>query len=158
MKPFVISLLFFLQTLLAQIEPVKDIHINKPRVWALTHGMIHTEPGDFIKDGTIVIRDGKIEKVGRYIKVPLDAYEVNLEGAHVYAGFIDSWLTVKQDEKTTSPNQHWNSKIRANYRAMDDLKIKEKDLKALHSLGMTAAHVVPEKGIIKGFRSMLWEW
>ena len=150
MNPFVISLLFFLQTLLAQIEPVKDIHINKPRVWALTHGMIHTEPGDFIKDGTIVIRDGKIEKVGRYIKVPLDAYEVNLEGAHVYAGFIDSWLTVKQDEKTTSPNYHWNSKIRANYRAMDDLKIKEKDLKALHSLGMTAAHVVPEKGIIKG--------
>ena len=150
MKHLFISLLFFLQLLPAQIEPVKDIHVNKPRVWALTHGMIHTEPGDFIKDGTIVIRDGKIEKVGRYIKIPLDAYEIDLEGAHVYAGFIDSWLTVKQDEKTTSPSQHWNSKIRADYRAKDDLKIKEKDLKALHSVGMTAAHVVPEKGIIKG--------
>ena len=143
MKHLFISLLFFLQLLPAQIEPVKDIHVNKPRVWALTHGMIHTEPGDFIKDGTIVIRDGKIEKVGRYIKVPLDAYEIDLEGANVYAGFIDSWLTVKQDEKTTSPSQHWNSKIRADYRAKDDLKIKEKDLKALHSVGMTAAHVVP---------------
>ena len=83
MKHLFISLLFFLQLLPAQIEPVKDIHVNKPRVWALTHGMIHTDPGDFIKDGTIVIRDGKIEKVARYIKVPLAAYEIDLEGAHV---------------------------------------------------------------------------
>jgi len=112
--------------------------------------MIHTEPGDFIKDGTIVIRDGKIEKVGRYLKVPKDAYEIDLEGAHVYAGFIDSWLTVKKDEKITSPNKHWNSKIHADYRAVDDLKIKEKELNALYSLGFTAAHIVPEKGIIKG--------
>ena len=26
----------------------------------------------------------KIEKVGRYIKIPPDAYEINLEGANVY--------------------------------------------------------------------------
>ncbi|MBH10509.1 MAG: amidohydrolase [Candidatus Marinimicrobia bacterium] len=139
-----------MQVLLAQINPVNGIHINKPRVWALTHGMIHTEPGDFIKDGTIIIREGKIDKVGRYIKVPLDAYEIDLEGAHVYAGFIDSWLKVKQDEKIISTNQHWNSKIRADYKAIDDFKIKEKDLQALYSVGITAAHVVPEKGIIKG--------
>ena len=53
----------------AQTEPVKDIHRNDPRVWALTHAMVHTEPGDSIKDGTVIIRDGRIEKVGRYIPV-----------------------------------------------------------------------------------------
>jgi len=147
------NILIFLSAVslcIPQTEPVKDIHSNKPRVWALTHGMIHTEPGDYIKDGTIIIRNGKIEKVGRYIQIPSDAYEIDLDGAQVYAGFIDGWLEIKKDETTTSPDDHWNDRMRPEYRAKDDLKLKEKDLKALHSIGITAAHVVPEKGIFKG--------
>ena len=144
------SIFFLFSVILSQTEPVVDIHRNDPRVWALTNAMIHTEPGDSIKNGTVVIRDGKIEKVGRYIKIPLDAYEIDLEGAHVYAGFIDGWLEVKQDEKVTSPDDHWNQKIRAEYRAKDDLKLNDKTLKSLYSIGFTAAHVVPENGIFKG--------
>ena len=122
-------LLILVSVLIAQTEPVKDIHRNDPRVWALTNAMIHTEPGDSIKNGTVVIRDGKIEKVGRYIKVPLDAYEIDLEGSHIYAGFIDGWFQVKKDEQIKSPDDHWNEKIRADYRAKDDLNIKKKTLK-----------------------------
>ena len=96
------TLLRFFSLLLAQTEPVKDIHVNPPRVWALTNAMIHTEPGDSLKDATVVIRDGRIDKVGRYIKIPLDAYEIDLEGAHIYPGFIDGWFEVKKDEKTIS--------------------------------------------------------
>ena len=102
--------------LLAQTEPVKDIHVNPPRVWALTNAMIHTEPGDSLKDATVIIRDGRIDKVGRYIKIPLDAYEIDLEGAHIYPGFIDGWFEVKKDEKTISPDDHWNKKIKADYK------------------------------------------
>ncbi len=145
-------LLFYFSVpfIFAQTEPVKDLHQNNPRVWALTNAMAHTEPGDSIKEAIIILRDGRIENVGRYIKIPLDAYEVDMKGAHVYAGFIDGWLQIKQDEKVQSPDDHWNEKIRADYRAKDDLKIKEKELKSLRSLGITAAHIIPEKGIFKG--------
>ena len=136
--------------LIGQTEPVRDLHTNKPHVWALSNAMIHTEPGDSLKDATVIIRDGRIDKVGRYIKVPLDAYEIDLEGAHIYPGFIDGWFEVKKDEKTISPDDHWNNKIKANYRAKDDLKIKEKDLKSLRALGLTAVHIIPEEGIFKG--------
>ena len=142
------SFLFYF--ILGQTKPVTGIHENNPRVWALSHAKIHTEPGDSIKDGTIIIRDGKIEKVGRYIKIPSDAYEIDLEGAHVYAGFIDGWLEVKREKKDISPDDHWNQKIHADYRAKNDLKIKSKDLKSLKSIGITAAQVIPEKGIFKG--------
>ena len=145
-----IFFIFLLEILNAQIEPVKGIHTNTPRVWALTHGMVHTSPGDFIKDATIIIRDGKIDKVGRYVKVPSDAFQIDLNDANVYPGFIDSWLEIKYDKKTTSPDEHWNSKVRASYRAKDDLKFKDKDIKALHSIGFTTAHIVPQKGIFKG--------
>ena len=146
---FLIYFIFF-AFLKSQTEPVKDIHRNNPRVWALSHAIVHTEPGDSIKDATLIIRDGKVDKVGRYINIPLDAYEIDMEGAHIYAGFIDGWLQIKRDEKTISPDNHWNEKIRPEYRAKDDLKLKEKDIKALHSIGITAAHIVPEIGIFKG--------
>ena len=95
-----IFFIFLLEILNAQIEPVKGIRTNTPRVWALTHGMVHTGPGDFIKDATIIIRDGKIDKVGRYVKVPSDAFQIDLNDANVYPGFIDSWLEIKYDKKT----------------------------------------------------------
>lgn len=61
----VFLLLFgFLQS---QTQPNIGLNENNPRVWALTNALVHTEPGDSIKDCTIIIRDGKIDKVGRYM-------------------------------------------------------------------------------------------
>ena len=71
-----------------QSEPSVGLKENNPRVWALTNALVHTEPGDSIKDCTIIIRDGKIDKVGRYIKIPLDAFEIDMEGSYIYPGFI----------------------------------------------------------------------
>ena len=134
----------------SQTEPVDALHKNPPRVWALTHAIIHTEPGTFIQDGNIIIRDGQIEKVGKYIQLPNDAYEIDLEGAHVYAGFIESWVEVKKEEPPKSLRDHWSSKVRPEYRAIDDVSFKEKDLKQFRSLGFTMAHVIPKKGIFRG--------
>ena len=118
--------------LVAQTEPNENLQKNSPRVWTLTNGMIHTAPGDFIKGGSIVIRDGKIEAVGRYIKSPKDAYEINLEGAHVYAGFIESWLETKSyNDKSKTKRRHWDLKVRPDYRSVDNFDLKEKDLKVL---------------------------
>ena len=91
MKRFIIILLIPILSW-SQTEPIDALHKNPPRVWALTHAMVHTEPGSFIKDCIIIIRDGQIEKVGRYIQLPNDAFEIDLEGAHVYSGFIESWI------------------------------------------------------------------
>ena len=48
MKKLLFPLLFF-YFLYGQTEPTKGIHQNNPRVWALSHAKIHTEPGDSIK-------------------------------------------------------------------------------------------------------------
>ena len=118
--------------MMAQIEPIENLHDNQPRVWTLTHAMIHTSPGNFIKDGSITIRNGKIEAVGRYIKTPRDAFEIDLEGAHVYAGFIESWLeTEALNEKSKSTRKHWDTKVRPEYRSVDNLSIKNKEIKEL---------------------------
>jgi imidazolonepropionase-like amidohydrolase len=149
MRIKIIYFLFF-SIIHSQTEPSVGLRENNPKVWALTNALVHTEPGDSIKDCTIIIRSGKIDKVGRYIKIPLDAFEINMEGSSIYPGFIDSWYEVKKSKSKRSKTSHWNKNINAEYRAKNDLDIKEKDLNTLHSLGMTVAHIVPEKGIIKG--------
>ncbi|MBT3299535.1 MAG: amidohydrolase family protein [Candidatus Marinimicrobia bacterium] len=146
-----ISLLILISGFLfAQIEPVSDLHSNPSRVWALTNGMVHNEPGRFLKKATIILRDGKIMSLGRYIKIPEDAYEIDLEGAHVYAGFIESWLEVKKTQKDKVAQEHWNGKIRSEYQVLDDFKPDDTLLKSLHALGFTNAHIVPESGIFRG--------
>jgi len=146
----IIVYLLLFSFLQSQTQPNIGLNENNPRVWALTNALVHTEPGDSIKDCTIIIRDGKIDKVGRYIRTPLDAFEIDMNGVSIYPGFIDSWYEVKRKTTIKNADDHWNKNIRAHYRAKTDLNIKKKDLDRLHSLGITAAHIVPEKGIIKG--------
>ena len=141
---------FFPIILLCQHEPIEDLHINPPRVWTLTNANIHTNPGDFIKNGSIIIREGKIESVGRYIKPPKDSYEIDLKGAHVYAGFIESWLVTESLEQTSSIRSHWDGKIRTEYRSTDNFTIQDDDLKELRQLGFTTAHLTPSEGIFRG--------
>ena len=146
-----ILFIIFPVLLMAQTEPIENLHENLPRVWTLTHAMIHTDPGNFIKDGSITIRNGKIEAVGRYIKTPKDAFEIDLKGAHVYAGFIESWLEKELlNEKSKSTRKHWDKKVRPEHRSVDNLSIKNKEIKELRSLGFTTAHLAPKQGIFRG--------
>ncbi len=63
-------------------------------VHALVDGKIVVKPGQVIEQGTIVLRDGLIEAVGEKIAVPADARVWDMKGMVIYAGFIDSCLTV----------------------------------------------------------------
>ena len=147
----ILVLVFIPIFLFAQLKPVENLQKNAPRVWTLTNAMIHTAPGDFIKSGSIVIRNGKIEAVGRYIKSPKDSYEIDMQGAHIYAGFLETWLETKSyDSKSKSKRKHWDSKVRPDYRAVDNIEIKDKALKELRSLGFTTAHLAPDQGIFRG--------
>ena len=72
-------------------------------------------------DTTIEFKTFKINPKNTYT-YSIDADSLGLSNSErLYAGFIDGWLQIKQDEKVKSPDDHWNEKIRASYRAKDDL-------------------------------------
>ena len=112
----IIVYLLLFSFLQSQTQPNIGLNENNPRVWALTNALVHTEPGDSIKDCTIIIRDGKIDKVGRYIRTPLDAFEIDMNGVSIYPGFIDSWYEVKRKTTIKNADDHWNKKIKADSR------------------------------------------
>jgi imidazolonepropionase-like amidohydrolase len=70
----------------------------------LTGGRVVVEPGQVLDPGTIVIRDGLIEAVGRNVVVPNDARVWDMAGRTIYAGFIDPYLALDQDKPPASNN------------------------------------------------------
>lgn len=144
---------FIISCALAQIEPVRGLRDNPPRVWFLKNAVVHTEPGNVIEKGAVLLRGGIIQAVGTGVAVPSDATIIDLDGAHIYAGFIESWLPVKspdQDDNSGNVRAHWNPKVRAERNPVDYFQPDKSDLRELHELGFTSAHIVPDDGIFRG--------
>src|SRR5262245_35850556 len=57
--------------------------------FVIRHARIVTVSGAEIENGSIVIRDGKIEAVGASVNVPAGAKEISGRGLSVYPGMID---------------------------------------------------------------------
>lgn len=144
---FLIILINFLQ---GQVAPPEDLHINTPRTWALTNGIIHTEPGKIIPNGTIILRNGIIEAVGEKVKIPPEATKIDLDSSHVYAGFIESWLNVDSIKINHSLRDHWNTNMAAYNKIVDYYAPAKKSIEELRDLGFTTAHIIPQEGIFQG--------
>ena len=76
--------LFQINLASAQDEPGEVNH-----TFALTNVHITTSPGNLISNGTVIIKDGLIQSVGRGVSIPSDAQIIPSDTMYVYAGFID---------------------------------------------------------------------
>lgn len=62
---------------------------GKTGTFALTNASIETVTKGVINNGTVIIRNGKIEAVGNNIQVPADAEVIDCAGKWIYPGMID---------------------------------------------------------------------
>lgn len=63
---------------------------SKEEVLVIKGGEIHTVSGDVIQKGILVLKDGKIQSVGKNIAIPKGARKINAEGLIVTPGIIDA--------------------------------------------------------------------
>jgi imidazolonepropionase-like amidohydrolase len=147
-------------------------------VHALVGGRIVVRPGTMLDSGTIVIRNGMIEAVGKEVKPPADARIWEMKGETIYAGFIDLYLTVMaktpvaeperpQPELMAGASQFFGvpgqgrdagqpgtgneiSQITPERRAVESYVPDPKALDTLHEIGFTSANIVPAKGLLRG--------
>ena len=72
-------------------NPTAQQGVIPPRgVFAIRNARIVTVSGADIENGTVVIRDGKIEAVGANVSVPTGAQTIDGSGLSVYPGMIDA--------------------------------------------------------------------
>jgi len=86
--------------------------IEKSRRFAIKGGTIFTMAGEPIKNGVILVRDGKIEKIGRGISIPggypvVDAQEFvvlpGLVSARSYNGISSNWRRQSSIDEMSKP-------------------------------------------------------
>src|SRR5881397_2369262 len=58
---------------LATVASIAASPAARPRIFAITGGRVIVAPGQVIEGGTVVLRDGLIESVGKDVRVPPDA-------------------------------------------------------------------------------------
>ena len=88
-----VALLLFTSAIVAQQigNPTTQDGVLPPRgTIAIRNARIVTVSGPDIENGTVVIRDGKIEAVGTNVSVPAGAQTIDGRGLSVYPGMIDA--------------------------------------------------------------------
>ncbi len=165
---------------LALLAAATPLLAARPRIYAVTNATIVASPGKKIESGTIVIRDGLIEAVGKNEKVPADAVTIEGKGMYVYPGLIDAggWSPaqeapaaaaatgagpggerVRVRREPESGPVHPLPLVRPERRVSDTLQPfdgeRKRDADSWRKLGFTAMLAAPTKGIFRGTGALI---
>jgi imidazolonepropionase-like amidohydrolase len=150
----------------ATLASATPLHAATPRVHAITGARIVPAPGQVIERGTVVMRDGVIVAVGANAAVPADARIWEGAGLTVYAGMVDAFVQPPAPERPRGPGAaapsdpargagHALSTVTPERRVAREEALDAKRIEGLREAGFTLAHVVPEKGILRGQSAVL---
>ena len=135
-------------------------------VMYVTNATIHVGNGKVIENGTIVVKDGKIEKVGNDIVVPSSgANVVDAKGKQIYPGLILptsalGLIEMTSVKATTDVREmgDMNPEVRSIVAYNTDSKV----INTLRSNGILAANIVPQGSFLAGSSSVVqldaWTW
>ena len=120
---------------------------------ALVGGTVHPVSGPVIPNGTVVIRDGKIDSVGAGLAAPTGARVVSCAGKHVYPGFISANTVLGLTEISSVTGSNDDTEIGAinpNIRAEVQINPESELIPVARMGGITSALVMPRGGAIAG--------
>jgi imidazolonepropionase-like amidohydrolase len=135
-------------------------------VMYVKNATIHVGNGTVIENGIIVVRDGKIEKVGKDIVIPADATDVvDGKGKHVYPGLIlpvSSLGLVEIGAVRASNDAREIGDMNPNVRSIVAYNTDSKVINTLRSNGILAANIVPQGSFLAGSSTVVqldaWNW
>jgi imidazolonepropionase-like amidohydrolase len=134
----------------AQEKPAKVIAIRGAKIIPVV--------GAEIDGGTILIRDGKIDAVGKDVAIPSGAEIVDAKGLCAYPGMIDSYSFLGLQEisgvSATVDNRE-TGRINPQVRAIEALRYDSMHIPIARSNGITAALVAPTGGLISGQSTLI---
>jgi imidazolonepropionase-like amidohydrolase len=130
------------------------------RTYAITNVNIIQGPGRKIDMGTVLIRNGVIQNVGKNISIPANAIVIKADSMYVYAGFIDGYSHTgvtkpKEETRGERPKDPGNPEpssagITPQNDVRTSLNPSDKSIEDLRAIGFTTAQVVPYGGMLPG--------
>lgn len=126
---------------------------------AVKAGLLYTSNGNPIENGVVLIKDGKIDRVGTEssVRIPSD-YQV-LEAAVVTPGLIDAHTVVGLAGHLNQPHDQdqleTSSAIQPELRAIDAYNAREELVGYLRSMGVTTIHTGHGPGALISGQTMI---
>ncbi|MEZ5403849.1 MAG: amidohydrolase family protein [Bryobacteraceae bacterium] len=126
---------------------------------AVRAGMLHTLAGEPIRDGVVLVRDGRIERVGPAASTPIPAGYRTLQAAVATPGLIDAhtvaglsgYLNQPQDQEQTERS----AAIQPELRAIDAFDPRERLVEYLRGFGVTTIHTGHGPGPLVSGQTMI---
>ena len=136
-------------------NPTTQQGVTPPRgLYAIRNARIVTVSGPDIENGTIVIRDGKIEALGTNVNIPADAQTVDGKGLSVYPGMIDAGTSLGLVEVGQGASGTVDTaevgELNPNAKAIIALNPHSAHLAVTRVDGVTSAVTLPVGGLISG--------
>ena len=166
------SLLFCLACVLQVVAqenfPINGVASTYDAVHAFINAEIHIDSETSIKRGILLVKDEQILNVGQTLTIPENAIIHNLEGAHVYASFIDpytnyglsenehsKWNPRPQLESNTPGAYSWNQALKPEFNAVEAFTPKASDAKTYREIGFGSVLTFRADGIIRGASALV---
>ena len=135
-------------------------------VTVIKNGTVHTGTGAVLPNTSILIRNGKIEKIGTDIAIAPDAKVTDATGMHVYPGFIlsNTITGLKEIANQAKGTSDYNElgELNPNVRSIVAYNTDSKITNTLRSNGILFASVAPQGSLISGTSSVVqfdaWTW
>jgi len=131
---------------------------------AFINATIYVTPTQIIKNGTLLIKDGKVSNVGIAIPIPADAKIIDLVGKFVYPSFIDIYSSFgiktpkrEQNSRNSAPQYdaersgyYWNDHIRPETDPVSLFEFDTKKAEELLKAGFGVVNTHLHDGIVRG--------
>ncbi|MCH2488665.1 MAG: amidohydrolase family protein [Flavobacteriales bacterium] len=130
---------------------------------AFTNATLYITPTEVVKNGTLLIQNGKVVASGKSVTIPQNAVIINLEGKHVYPSFIDPYTSFGIEKPKRAQGQgrspqyeasregfYWNDHIMPEQDAINSFKYNAKNAEALRAAGFGVVNSHQMDGIARG--------
>ena len=166
MRKLILLLLFFtLHISHAQEYFPTDsgVKTTKNTAFAFTNATIYVTPTEVLKNATLLIKDGKVDAVGKNVKIPEGTITTDLKGKTIYPSFIDTYSSfgISKPKRAASRTRgtqydasregyYWNDHIRPDTNPISAFKFDNKKAKDLINAGFGVVNTHMQDGIIRG--------
>src|SRR5262244_1703293 len=161
MKTIILLILCTASVLAQQIgNPTAQLGVMPARgTFAIRNARIVTVSGPDIENGTVVIRDGKIEAVGANVYVPSGAQSIDGRGLSVYPGMIDAGTSMGLVEVPQGANGTVDTSevgdLNPNAKAIVAVNPYSAHIAVTRVEGITNTLTAPNGGLISGQAALI---
>ena len=143
-----------ISSVFAQSDGSQQNQTGKAGTFAIVNARIVTVSGGVIENGTLIIRNGKIEAVGATVSVPSGAEQIDAKGLNVYPGMIDAGTNLGLAEvgqgAPATIDVAETGDMNSNARAILGINPHSSHVNVTRVNGITTVLSMPQGGVISG--------